>query len=205
MWWLWKWSKEWAAINCSKFGNSCESSWISGQRPSSNSKGDGNQLHTKQEIIPQILHEDLEKKKTCVKSVPQTDGWAHSAITVKWFLQNCSMVVICHPPHSSHLAQADFFLIPTAKIGLTLRIQEIRTSQTSRTQHQVKHSSPGYFQWQFCSNFREMEEVCCSQGRLPWRKYNNFLLISCVSVLEASIPECYRYTTSAVNTESLSN
>jgi len=41
------------------------------------------QLHTEQEMIPHIPHENLEKKKTSAKSVSQTHGRAHAAMTMK--------------------------------------------------------------------------------------------------------------------------
>jgi hypothetical protein len=47
---------------------------ISGQRPSCNSKVMKDQLHTKQEMMPHIPHEDLGKKKPSAKSVSHTHG-----------------------------------------------------------------------------------------------------------------------------------
>jgi len=32
MWGCWRWCKEWAAVDCLKYGNSCQSSWTGGQR-----------------------------------------------------------------------------------------------------------------------------------------------------------------------------
>jgi hypothetical protein len=49
-------------------------------------------------MMPHIPHEDLGKKKPSAKSVSHTHGWAHAAMTMKWFLSNFSMVIICHPP-----------------------------------------------------------------------------------------------------------
>jgi len=79
------------------------------------------ELHTKQEMIPHSPHENLGRKKTSAKCVSQIHGRAHAAMTMKRFLPNFSIVIICHPPQ-----QQTFFLIPKVKTALNLRIQDIK-------------------------------------------------------------------------------
>jgi hypothetical protein len=64
---------------------------ISGQRPSCNSKGDGRSTLHKMGEDSSYSSWGFGKKKITAKFISQTHGWAHAAMTMKWFLPNFSM------------------------------------------------------------------------------------------------------------------
>jgi hypothetical protein len=76
----------------------------------------GDQLHINHGAIPQIPLEYFGKRHLCAIWSIQSCGQALSAITVKCFLVNQSMVESSHPPYSPDLIQTDFILFHKEKI-----------------------------------------------------------------------------------------
>jgi hypothetical protein len=74
------------------------------------------QLHINHGMIPQIPLEYSGKRQISVQFVPQSGGQTLSAMTVKCFLVNQSIVESSHPPYSPDLIQADFILFHKEKI-----------------------------------------------------------------------------------------
>ncbi|GFV50045.1 protein GVQW3 [Trichonephila clavipes] len=72
------------------------------------------------ECVRQILHDNLNMQKVCAKMVQKfsRDAPAHSALSVKRFLDKHSIPVLKHPPYSPDLAPCDFHLFPKVKSAL---------------------------------------------------------------------------------------
>lgn len=109
MWGLWRWSEEWAAINCLKLRRYCGICWTGGQRSLNDDKIDG------RSTVHQIHHDNSLGKKEGLHRIHSTqssfDGWAYSTVIVKHFLVNPSMVEIGQLLYSPDLIPADVFYL----------------------------------------------------------------------------------------------
>jgi hypothetical protein len=74
------------------------------------------QLHINHGMIPQIPLEYFGKRRLCKVCSTQSCRQAVSAMTVKCFLVNQSMVESSHPPYSPDVIQGDFILFHNEKI-----------------------------------------------------------------------------------------